>query len=87
MKFIFGFAIGVALGLLYAPARGEETRRKLLEKIRELPELPQQKEREIAATAKIKAGDLGAQLGRQAAEAAVESATPNAMSQPSEKVG
>ena len=87
MNFVFGFGIGVALGLLYAPARGEETRRKLLEKARELPELPQQKAREIAATAKTKAGDRGAQIGLQAAEAAVEGATPNAVSQPSEKVG
>ena len=85
MKFIFGFAIGVVLGLLYAPARGEETRRLLLEKAREMPELPQQKAREIAATAKNKAGDLGAKLGRQAAEAAVEKATPTVVSQPKEK--
>jgi gas vesicle protein len=87
MKFLFGLAIGVALGLLYAPAPGEETRRRLAEKARELPELPQQKAREIAASVKAKAGDLGAKLGRQAAEAAVEKATPNAVSQPSEKIG
>jgi hypothetical protein len=49
--------------------------------------LPQKKAREIAASAKAKAGDLGAKLGRQAAEAAVEKATPNAVGQPSEKIG
>lgn len=87
MKFVFGLAIGVALGLLYAPAAGEETRRRLAEKARELPELPQQKAREIAASAKAKAGDLGAKLGRQVAEAAVEKATPNVASQPNEKIG
>lgn len=86
MKFLFGFAIGVALGLLYAPAPGEKTRRRILEKTRELPDLPQQKAREIAASTKAKAGDLGAKLGRQAAEAAVEKATPNAVSESSEKV-
>lgn len=87
MKFLFGFALGVTLGLLYAPAPGKETRRRLAEKARELPELPQQKARQIAASAKAKAGDLGAKLGRQAAEAAVEKATPNIAGQPTEKVG
>jgi gas vesicle protein len=87
MKFVFGLAVGVVLGLLYAPARGEETRRRLVEKARELPDLPQEKAREIAASAKAKAGDLGAKLGRQAAEAAVEKATPNIASQPTEKIG
>lgn len=87
MKFVFGFAIGVALGVLYAPAPGEETRRQLFEKARELPDMPQQKAREIAAAAKAKAGDLGAQLGRQAAEAAVEKATPDAVRQPRQKIG
>jgi gas vesicle protein len=87
MKFLFGLAIGIVVGLLYAPAPGEETRRRLAEKARELPQLPQQKAREIAASAKAKAGDLGAKLGRQAAEAAIEKATPNIASQQTEKIG
>ena len=87
MRFVLGFAIGVALGVLYAPASGEKTRRLLLEKARELPGLPQQKAREIAASAKAKAGNLGSKLGRQAAEAAVEKATPNVASRPTERMG
>lgn len=87
MKFVLGLAVGVVLGLLYAPAPGEETRRQLIEKARELPELPQEKAREIAASAKAKAGDLGAKLGRQAAEAAVEKATPEVASHPTKKIG
>lgn len=87
MKFLLGLAVGVVLGLLYAPASGQETRRQLLEKARELPDVPQEKAREIAASAKAKAGDLGAKLGRQAAEAAIEKATPKVASQPTEKIG
>jgi gas vesicle protein len=75
MKFLLGLGIGVALGLLYAPARGEETREQLLTKARELSDLPQRTVNEAAANAKEKAGELGARIGKQAAEAAVESAT------------
>jgi len=35
VAFVFGAATGAALALLFAPASGEETRRKLSEKARE----------------------------------------------------
>ena len=35
MAFVLGAAVGAAVALLYAPAAGEETRRKLAEKARE----------------------------------------------------
>jgi len=35
MAFVLGAAAGAALALLYAPATGEETRRKIREKARE----------------------------------------------------
>ena len=72
MKFILGFAVGVVLAILYAPAPGEETRGRLAEKARDLARLPQQKAEELARISKEKAGDLGGRVGRQAAEAAVE---------------
>lgn len=75
MKFIFGLGIGIVLGLLCAPASGEETRQQLLDRARDLSDLPERKAAEMAENAKAKAGDLGAKLGRQAAEAAVETAT------------
>ena len=75
MKFILGLGIGIVLGLLCAPASGQQTRQQLLDTARELPELPARKAAEMAENAKAKAGELGAKLGRQAAEAAVETAT------------
>ncbi len=40
MRFLFGFAIGVVIGLLYAPAAGEETREKLIERPATTPVCP-----------------------------------------------
>jgi gas vesicle protein len=75
VKFLLGLGIGVVLGVLCAPASGEETRQQLVNRARDLSELPQRKAAEMAEDAKQKAGDLGARIGRQAAEAAVETAT------------
>lgn len=75
MKFILGLGTGIVLGLLCAPASGEQTRQQLLDRARELSDLPERKAAEMAENAKDKAGELGAKLGRQAAEAAVETAT------------
>jgi gas vesicle protein len=75
VKFILGLGTGIVLGLLCAPASGEQTRQQLLDRARELSDLPERKAAEMAENAKDKAGELGAKLGRQAAEAAVETAT------------
>lgn len=79
MRFLLGFAIGVGLGMIFAPAPGEETRRRLLDKTRELAQLPerkvQEKVQEISATSKDKAGEIGSRVGREAAEAAVQAVT------------
>ena len=72
MRFLLGFGIGVVLGMVFAPAAGQETRRKLRERAAELAQLPQEKVAHAANVAKEKAGELGARIGRQAAEAAVE---------------
>ena len=69
MKFLFGFAIGVALGMLYAPAPGEETRSRLFQKGEHLM---RQKAIDVANITKEKAGEVGGRIGRRAAEAAVE---------------
>lgn len=61
MRFILGFAVGFCISLLFAPASGEETRRSLMQGAQELMDLPRQK-----------AGELGSQVGRQAAESAVQ---------------
>lgn len=73
MRFVVGLGIGVALGLLYAPAPGEVNRNWLMRKAGELSNLPARKLQQVAEAGKEKAGDLGARIGRQAAEAAVQS--------------
>ena len=77
MKFFFGFAIGLAGALLFAPARGEETRNRLFERGRELASDPQAKLNEtvqrVSETAREKAGEIGSVVGRQTAEAIANS--------------
>jgi gas vesicle protein len=75
MKFILGFAIGLGMALLVAPASGTETRRQIKERIRELAHLPHKKLEHAAEAAKAQAGELGSKIGREAAEAAVEKIT------------
>jgi gas vesicle protein len=75
MKFLLGIITGAALGLVFAPAPGEQTREELAQKARQWSEVPAQKAAELAQASKQKAGDLGARLGREAAEAAVEAAS------------
>ena len=73
MKFLVGFGLGVALGIIFAPASGEQTRRKLRDKAADIANLPQKKAAQAAESAKSKASELGARVGQQAAEAAVQS--------------
>ena len=79
MRFISGFGIGVLLGLFYAPASGKATRRRLIHEAEELSDLPERKAAQIAEMGKAKAGEMGAEIGRQAAEAAVQAVTDTLM--------
>lgn len=82
-RFLFGFAVGMGLGMLFAPAPGEETRDLLRQRTREWMEMSQRKieeEVEVAAQlAKAKAGGPGSQIGRQAAENAVQTVEQNVL--------
>jgi len=77
IRFLLGFGVGIGLGVLFAPVRGEATRHELAHKARHLVEIPKRHLREsleqAANAAEEKAGDIGSRIGRQAAEAAVES--------------
>jgi gas vesicle protein len=73
VKFLLGFAVGLGLGLIFAPAPGSETLKRITQKARELARIPEQKAAEAADAAKEKAGEMGSRIGRQAAEAAVQS--------------
>ncbi len=77
LKFLFGFAFGVGLGLFAAPASGEEICASFAEEARGMARVPEEKAGQIADIAKEKAGNLGSQIGRQAAESAVETVQRN----------
>lgn len=66
----------MSVGMLLAPAPGEQTRRSVARKARDLVEMPQRKIEEgieqAAEATKEKAADLGGKIGREAAETAVE---------------
>lgn len=87
MRFFLGFAIGFAVTVLFAPASGEETRRALMQRGRDLVDLPRQKAEEAAETAREKAGELGSRVGRQAAEAAVQAVEQDLLGQKKEEKG
>lgn len=72
LKFIAGLVCGAGVGLLIAPASGEDTRRRLAQAARN----PEELAREAVANIREKAGDMGADLGRQAAQKAVDQVMP-----------
>jgi gas vesicle protein len=64
MKFFLGLFAGMALGLVFAPARGEETRRRIVETAEEA------KHRAIE-TGRKKAGEYGREIGERVFDKAV----------------
>ena len=71
MKFLLGVGLGLGLALLFAPAEGKALRRRLLQKGSDLVHAPSQKVKRTTEALKERAGEVGARVGRQAAEAAV----------------
>ena len=47
-SFLVGLGVGVGLGILFAPGRGEDTRRDLSERLTSIAEDPQRKAQEVA---------------------------------------
>ena len=47
-SFLFGLGVGVGLGVLFAPGRGEDTRRELGERLNRVAEDAQRKAQEVA---------------------------------------
>ena len=74
LRFLIGIGCGVGLGLLIAPASGEETREQLLQKPREAAQRKVQEVREDIA-------QMGADLGRKVAEKAVDNVIPEGLNQ------
>ena len=78
VKFLIGIGCGVALGLLIAPAPGEEIRRQLLEIARHPREAARHKVREVREDI----AQMGAGLGRHVAEKAMDKVVPEGLNQP-----
>jgi gas vesicle protein len=47
-SFLFGLGVGVGLGVLFAPGRGEDTRRDLSKRLNSVAEDTQRKAQEVA---------------------------------------
>jgi gas vesicle protein len=81
LKFLIGIGCGVGLGLLVAPAPGAETRRQLLELAKNPREAARRKVQEVREDI----AQMGANLGRQVAEKAVDKVVPEGLNQPSSR--
>ena len=77
LSFVVGLSVGAVVALLSTPVSGEETRAWLSRKAEEVSDISQEKAEQVTEAAKEKTGDLGSQVGRRAAEAAVEAAKEN----------
>jgi len=78
LKLLAGIGCGVAVGLLIAPAPGEETRRQLLELARDPRGVARRKVRDL----REEIAQAGADLGRRVAETAVDKVIPEGLNQP-----
>ncbi len=77
LKFLTGIGAGVGLGLMIAPAAGRETRRQLMDIAKD----PTGAVRDQVQQVRQKAGDIGANLGRQAAQQAVDKVIPDKLNE------
>lgn len=83
LKFIAGVLCGTAVGMLLAPAPGANTRRRLVQAVRD----PEELARETVANVREKAGDMGARMGQQAAEKAVDRVLPERLRSSPQRTG
>ena len=75
LKFALGIISGMALGLLVAPAAGEETRQQLATAVKD----PKAAARKQVAEIREKIGDAGAKAGRQTAQQAADKVIPEGL--------
>jgi gas vesicle protein len=76
LKFVIGLGCGIGLGLLIAPASGEETREQLLELASRSGDVARQTVQQVREDI----AQMGANLGRQVAEKAVDKGIPDTLS-------
>ncbi len=89
MKFLFGVGLGFVVGMIVAPAPGTDSRRRLAQTVRGWVNAPrermEEKVDEIARKSEQKAGDVGSEVGRKAAEAAVRAVREEVIGSPENK--
>ncbi|HYX53231.1 MAG TPA: YtxH domain-containing protein [Candidatus Limnocylindrales bacterium] len=75
LKFMTGLLCGVGVGLLIAPAAGEQTRQQLMRAVQDPNAIVREKMQDV----REKVGEVGANLGRQAAQQAMDKVTPESL--------
>jgi gas vesicle protein len=83
LKLMAGILCGAAVGVLIAPAPGSRTRRRLMQAARH----PEELGREAVANIREKAGEIGGNVGRQAAQKAVDRVVPEKLSSQPRRTG
>ena len=83
LKLMAGILCGVGVGLLIAPEAGERTRQRLIRAVQQ----PEEIAREAATKIREKAGEMGSNLGRQAAQKAVDHVVPEKFSRGERRSG
>jgi gas vesicle protein len=83
LKFLIGIGCGVGLGLLIAPAPGEQTREQLMD----LASRPADAARDKVQEVREGIAEMGADLGRQVAQKAMDQVVPEGLNQPGRRQG
>ncbi len=74
--FLVGLGLGIAAGVLFAPASGEETRRDLRERAEDAVDTGRRKWGEVLETGREKAGEIGSRAGKQTFDKVTENIRP-----------
>ncbi len=74
--FLVGLGLGIAAGVLFAPASGEQTRRELRGRVDEAVDTGRRKWGEVLETGREKAGEIGSRGGKQAFDKLTEDLRP-----------
>lgn len=83
LEFMAGIVCGTAVGILLAPAPGASTRSRLAQAVRD----PEELAREAVANVREKAGNMGARIGQEAAEKAVDRVVPDKLRSSPQRTG
>lgn len=75
MKFLVGLLTGIALGLIIAPASGEEMRERLMNEMSDLADRPRRKAQQAVDTGRERVGEMAKEKAEEAYSKAVDEAS------------